>query len=127
MVNVGLPVAFTVASDITSAAFALVSQYQSEIVIQPRGTRIPVVNSLMEVPGRISEIKQVYACLVKEERIILVFANTIDAANAQGSDTEQMLMETVKHPLATTPELMLIFNRFGDPVLGHHELSRHRA
>lgn len=94
--GIGLPVAFTMSSDITSAVFAQVSQYQTEIVIQPRGTRIPVVSSLQEIPQRISEIKQVYACLVREERIVLLWSNTLEGASPLGSDVEQMLMETVR-------------------------------
>lgn len=101
MSSIGLPIAWTMSSDITSAVFAQVSHYQTEIVIQPRGTRIPVVSSLQNVPTRISEIKQIFACLVREEKIVLLFANTWEAASSQGSDIEQMLMETVSYPCIT--------------------------
>jgi hypothetical protein len=94
--SIGLPVAFSMSSDITSTVFAQISPYQTEIVIQPRGTRIPVVNSLQDIPARSFEIKQSLACLVKEENIVLLWANTLEGASPHGSDVEQMLMETVR-------------------------------
>ena len=95
--SIGLPVAFTMSSDITSTVFAQISPYQTEIVIQPRGNRIPIVNSLQDVPARCFEIKQNHACLVREENIVLLWANTVEDTSPHGSDVEQMLMETVRH------------------------------
>jgi hypothetical protein len=93
--SIGLPVAFTMSSDITSTVFAQISPHQKEIVIQPRGVRIPVINSLKAIPSRAFEIKQSLVCLVREERIILLCANAMESASSHGSDVEQMLMETV--------------------------------
>ena len=97
--SIGLPITFTMSSEISSAVFAQISQYQTEIVIQPRGTRIPVVNSLQDIPTRIGEIKQIFACLVKKEKIVMLFANTLEGATSQAYDIEQMLMETVRYIL----------------------------
>jgi hypothetical protein len=93
--SIGLPVAFTMSSDITATVFAQISPHQNEIIIQPRGVRIPVVSGLKIVPSRAFEIKQSLACLVREERIVLLFANMVESAVPHGSDVEQMLMETV--------------------------------
>jgi hypothetical protein len=95
--SIGLPVAFSMSSDITSTIFSQISPYQTELVIQPRGTRIPVVDSLQGIAARSFEIKQSLACLVKEENIVLLFANTVESALPHGSDVEQMLMEAVRH------------------------------
>lgn len=93
--NLGMPVAFSMSSDITSAVFDQISPYQTEIVIQPRGTRIPVVGSLGDVRDRIPEVKQVYTCLVREEKLVLLWANNVEGLVSHGSHVEQMLMETV--------------------------------
>jgi hypothetical protein len=94
--SIGLPVAFTMSSDITATVFAQISPHQNEIIIQPRGVRIPVISSLKLVPSRAFEIKQSLACLVREEKIVLLCANAIEGAVTHGSDVEQMLMETVR-------------------------------
>lgn len=94
---IGLPVAFSMSSDITSTVFTQISPYQTELVIQPRGTRIPIVDSLLSIPSRSFEIRQSLACLVKEENVVLLLANTAESALAHGRDVEQMLMETVRH------------------------------
>jgi hypothetical protein len=93
--SIGLPVAFSMSSDITSTVFSQISPYQTELVIQPRGTRIPIVDSLPGIPARSFEIRQSFACLVKEENIVLILANTAESALPHGRDVEQMLMETV--------------------------------
>lgn len=101
MTSIGLPVAFTMSSEITSAVFAQVSTYQTEIIIQHRGIKIPIVTSIRDVPIRISEIKQIFACLLREERVVLLFSNNPNGADARGSNTEQMLMETVRYDAIT--------------------------
>lgn len=65
-----------------------------------RGIRIPVISSVKLVPSRSFEIKQSLSCLVQEEKIVLLCANTIESAASHGSDVEQMLMETVRLPSA---------------------------
>lgn len=95
--DIGLPVAFSMSSDITSTVFTQISPYQTELIIQPRGTRIPIINSLQDIPARRFEIKQSLACLVKEENIVLLLANNVESAFPHGSNIEQMLMETVRH------------------------------
>jgi len=95
VVEVGIPVTFTMSSDITATIFRHISPFQTEIVIQPRGSRIPVVSTLLEVSSRVFEIKQAMACLVRDEMIVLVWANSVTAAISHGSQVEHMLMESV--------------------------------
>jgi hypothetical protein len=93
------PVAFSMASKITSNVFDHLSPYQDEITIQPYGARVPVVSSLQYVSDRTFEIKQCLAVLVREERLVLLWANSIDAASVHGSEVEHMLMESVRQSL----------------------------
>lgn len=90
------PVAFTMASAIASKVFSQISPYQTELIIQPRGARIPIVDTVDNIQDRGFEIRQTLACLVKQDRVILLLANTVDSAIAHGQDIEQMLMETVR-------------------------------
>lgn len=127
MRSIGLPVVFTMSSDITATVFAQISPHQNEIIIQPRGVRFPVVSSLKVLPSRSFEIKSSLACLLREEKIVLLCANTMEAAVSHGSDVEQMLMETVRLTRIYFWENMLTLNRSGAPVLGHPEPSRRVA
>ncbi len=95
--SLDMPVAFSMASDITSTVFTLISTYQTELVIQSRGIGIPVVDSLQSIPARSFEIRQRLACLVKQENIVLLLANTVESALLHGSNVEHMLMESVRH------------------------------
>jgi hypothetical protein len=94
--SIGLPVAFSMSSDITSTVFGRIPPYQTSIAIQARGINIPVVDSLESILLRRSEIKHSPGCLVRNEGIVLLWANSVESAIANGSDVEQMLMETVR-------------------------------
>jgi hypothetical protein len=118
--SIGLQFAFTMSSAITSAMFNNISPHQKEITIHLRGIRIPVVSSLKLVPSRSFEIKQSLACLLQEERIVLLCTNTIESAVPHGSDIEQMLMEMVSY-LVVLVHNMLTCNRSGAPVSVHLE------
>jgi hypothetical protein len=100
--------------------FTQISPYQTELVIQPRGTRIPVVDSLQSIPARSFEIRQSLACLVKQENIVLLLANTVESALPYGSNVEHMLMESVRHSWAYCQENLLTLVRSGDLVLALH-------
>jgi len=63
--------------------------------MQPYGAKIPVVSSLEYVKERTYEIKQCLAVLVREERIVLLWAASVEAASLHGSEVEHMLMESV--------------------------------
>jgi hypothetical protein len=97
IMNMNLPVALSMSSDITSNLFTKISSNQTELVIQLRGARIPILDSLQEILARRSEVIEAMACLVREENVVLLWANTIDHALPHCSDIEQMLMETVSY------------------------------
>jgi hypothetical protein len=94
---IDVPVSFTMSSDITSNVFAQISPYQTEVAIQTRGVKIPVVNSLGEVPERRFQISQSMACLVRDENVILLWGYSVETAIQHGSNIEQMLMEMVRY------------------------------
>lgn len=111
------PVAFSMASKITSNVFDHLSPFQDEVIMQPYGARIPVVASLEYVKERIFEIKQCLAVLVREERVVLLWANSVEAASVHGSEVEHMLMESVRpSPVVSTPRTLLRLCRSGVPL-----------
>jgi hypothetical protein len=97
--SIGFEVAFTMVSDITSTICHQLSPQQSEIVIEQRGVRIPVVESLDMIPSRSFEFKQSLACIIKNENMVLIYANALESAILCGSEVEKMLMEMVRFPL----------------------------
>jgi hypothetical protein len=92
---VDAPVAFSMASRITANVFDRLSPFQDEVTMQPYGAKIPVVSSLEYVKERAYEIKQCRAVLVREEKIVLLWADSVEAASLSGSEVEHMLMESV--------------------------------
>jgi hypothetical protein len=74
---VDAPVAFSMASRITANVFDRLSPFQDE------------------VKERAYEIKQCRAVLVREEKIVLLWADSVEAASLSGSEVEHMLMESV--------------------------------
>ena len=52
IMNMNLPVALSMSSDITSNLFTKISPNQTELVIPLRGARIPILDSLQEILAR---------------------------------------------------------------------------
>lgn len=92
-------IAFTMSSDITASLFRQLSPYQTEIVIQPHGIKIPIVDSLQQVVD-LANTRHMRgnACIVKDEKIVLVWTNSIDNLLPHGAELEKLLVETVYFP-----------------------------
>ena len=97
IVKMDLPIAISMSSDIISSFLTKISPHQTELVLQLRGARIPILDSFQEILARSSEIIEAMACLVREENVVLLWANTIDSVLSHCSDIEQMLMEAVSY------------------------------
>lgn len=71
--SIDAPIAFTMSSDITASLIRQMSPYQTEIVIQPNGILIPVVQSIQQVAD-LANANQIRgnACIVRNERMVLV-------------------------------------------------------
>jgi len=107
-------IAFTMASEVTSTLFRQMSPYQSEILVQPQGIRIPIFESLEDVMQLDSKILiGDYSCIVRRERIVLVWSNTVDNVLPHGSEVEKLLLETVSHDLQTLKTVDSLFQIWG--------------
>jgi hypothetical protein len=94
--SIDAAIAFTMASEITGTLFRQMSPYQSEILVQPQGIRIPIVESLDEVI-HLASTDQIRgaSCIVRSERVILVWSNSVENILPHGAELEKLLMETV--------------------------------
>lgn len=85
-------VGLTMSSEITENLFAQVSPFQEDLQLGPR-TRIPVVQSLEQIITSQVEIDHnAYACLLREERIVMLWNDTVEGILAHGADVEDKLM-----------------------------------
>jgi len=90
--NINPAVAFTMSSDITAAVFRQLSPYQDEIVVQPRGIRIPIIETFSALSTGHSTIFNSFACLVRKEKVMLVWAASVEGILSHGSHIETKLL-----------------------------------
>ena len=89
-------IAFTMSSDITASLFRQMSPYQTDIVIQPHGILIPIVQSMQQVADLVNANQMKgNACIVKNERVVLVWTDSIENLLPHGAELEKLLIETV--------------------------------
>jgi hypothetical protein len=95
--SIDAAIVFTMASEITAALFRQMSPYQSEILVQPQGIRIPIVGSFKDVVNLATAQKlRGSSCIVRNERVILVWSNLVENILPHGAELEKLLLETVR-------------------------------
>ena len=88
-------VGFTMSSEITESICPQVSPFQSHLQLGPR-VQIPVIQSLEQVLSGEAELDpKAFACLLREERIVMLWSDTVEGIIAHAADVEDRLMETV--------------------------------
>lgn len=89
-------IAFTMVSEITATLFRQISPYQTEIVIQPRGIKIPIVNTFEDVVY-LATTKRLdgSACLVRRQKLVLVWSDMVESILPHGAEVEKLLLESV--------------------------------
>ncbi|ORY19790.1 glycosyl transferase family group 2-domain-containing protein [Clohesyomyces aquaticus] len=89
-------VAFTMSSEITHALLQQVTPFQTELTLDPRGFVLPVVNSVRDIAtGKSSVTRDSYICLCRQERMVLVWGDTVPGILAHGADIETKLLGLV--------------------------------
>jgi hypothetical protein len=89
-------VGLTMSSEITESLFAQVSPFQEDLQLGPR-LRIPVVQSLEQIITSNVEIDHnAFACLLREERIVMLWNDTVEGILAHGAIVEDKLMGHVR-------------------------------
>lgn len=102
--SVDAAIAFTMASEITATLFRQMSPYQTEILVEPQGVKIPVVDS-MENFIHLANTDQLTgsACIVRSERVILVWSNSVENILPHGAELEKLLTETIWGHTSSNP------------------------
>ncbi|KAF2192282.1 hypothetical protein K469DRAFT_553114 [Zopfia rhizophila CBS 207.26] len=94
--RLGVAVAFTMSSEITHALLQQLTPFQTEFSLDPRGFVLPVVNSVRDVTtGKSAISRDSYVCLCRQERMVLVWGDTVPGILAHGTDIETRLLGLV--------------------------------
>ncbi|KAF1992476.1 hypothetical protein K402DRAFT_416135 [Aulographum hederae CBS 113979] len=102
--TLGVVVAFTMSSDITNSLLGQIGPLQTEISLDPRGFVLPIINSVKDIAaGRANITKEAYICLCRQERFILVWADSAQNILAHGTEVETRLLSLVWGSNISTP------------------------
>ncbi|KAF2738394.1 hypothetical protein EJ04DRAFT_486221 [Polyplosphaeria fusca] len=94
--KLGAAVAFTMSSEITQGLLQQVTPFQTELSLDPRGFVLPVVNSVKDIASPRSNVtRDSYVCLCRQERMVLVWGDTVPGILAHGTDVETRLLSLV--------------------------------
>ena len=86
----------TMSSEITSFIFRMVNATQGEFMLTPNKVTVPVVESLEELAtGMAGVVSRDFCCLVRRERIVLVWSHTGEDLLHKASDVESKIMGSV--------------------------------
>jgi hypothetical protein len=98
--------AFTMSSEITAALIDQISPFQTEIHMHPRGIKINIVQSLGELAsGGTNVSKKSYMCILREEKVVLVWNDSVEGILTHGTDVEGILVGIVS-PISNVPDLL---------------------
>jgi hypothetical protein len=89
-------VAFTMSSDITAALMDQITPFQTELQVHPRGIRLQIVQNLAELAdGTTGVSKKSYMCILREERLVLIWNDSVEGILTHGADVEGILVGLV--------------------------------
>ena len=96
--RLGAPVAFTMSSEITEILFQQITPLQTEVLLDPLGTVLPVVNSINDIcTGKSSVPQDAFMCACRQERLVLVWSDSAQGLVAHGGDVETKLVGLVSN------------------------------
>ncbi|KAF2808460.1 uncharacterized protein BDZ99DRAFT_534601 [Mytilinidion resinicola] len=94
--KLNLAVAFTMSSEICSPLFSRVGKNDTELTLGPYNLTVPVVNSIRELARNDTGVRRRdIMCLVRQERLVLVWSHTAEDLMVQGVDVESKIMGTL--------------------------------
>ncbi|KUJ09080.1 uncharacterized protein LY89DRAFT_598683 [Mollisia scopiformis] len=84
---------FTMSSEITSALLDQVGPFQTELSVAPRGLKINIVQSIRHLAsGKSVVTRKSYVCILREERMVLVWNDSVEGILTHGADIEGILV-----------------------------------
>src|SRR5271168_2143508 len=102
--HLGAPVAFTMSSEVTEVLFQQITPLQTEVLLDPLGTVLPIVNSINDIcTGKSSVSQDAFMCACREQRLVLVWGDSPQGLVAHGDDVETKLVGLVRTPVSLGP------------------------
>ena len=99
--RLGAPVAFTMSSEVTEMLFQQITPLQTEVLLDPLGTALPIVNSINDICTRKSSVSQDdFMCACRQERLVLVWSDSAQGLVGHGGDVETKLVGLVRTPVS---------------------------
>ena len=88
--------AVTMSSEITSALLDQIGPFQTELQVAQRGMKIQIVQSLAELASGTTVVtKKSYMCILREERVVLLWNDSVEGILTHGTDVEGILVGIV--------------------------------
>jgi len=95
--HLGQLVAFTMSSGITEALFQQITPLQTEVVLDPLGTVLPIANSISDICiGKSPVSRDAFMCACRQERFVLIWGDSAQGLVAHGIDVESKLVGFVR-------------------------------
>lgn len=99
--RLGALVAFTMSSEITEALFQQITPLQTEVLLDPLGTVLPIANSISDIStGKTLVSQDAFMCACRQERLVLVWGDSAQGLVAHGTDVETKLVGLVRSPVS---------------------------
>jgi hypothetical protein len=86
-------VVLTMSSQITAGIIGLINPQQKSLIVEQNGHRLPILTSLGDVTSAISYSSR--ACIIRKEKLILVWSDSPDTMIDVGQDVEKQLLNLV--------------------------------
>ncbi|KAE9371529.1 hypothetical protein N431DRAFT_545756 [Stipitochalara longipes BDJ] len=88
-------VGLTMSSEITESLFAQITPFQTDLQLGPR-IKVPIIQSLDSVVGGHVDLpEKAFACLLRDERIAMLWSDSVEGIISHAADVEDKLMDHV--------------------------------
>jgi nicotinamidase-related amidase len=113
--KINATVAFTMVTETTNAITSRLTPGQTELIL-PDGSQVQVVDSYADIAGPQSYLvkKHQYSAFIREERLLLVWNDDLNAILSHAADLEGKLLSLVsnRNEICTSP--VVDHTRFGE-------------
>lgn len=97
--NLNLAIVFSMSSDVTDLIFTRIEKDDSEITLWPYTITVPIIDSLEVLANNRTDVgRGEFCCLIRKEKVALVWGNAAEEMIVRGSDVETKLISFVCPP-----------------------------
>lgn len=104
--KINATVAFTMVTETTNIITSLLTPGQTELIL-PDGSQVQVIDSYVDIAGPHSYLVKKHQCsaLIREERLLLVWNDDLNAILSHAADLEGKLLSLVSYKSEIVPIL----------------------